>query len=183
MILESAFELPLEEEIIRVIEQVQSGVTTITSIETDSAEEDIILLPEEELVERVTEDIQDEVTTITSIETDIVEEEEVITQPEDDSLEGQLPLISDDITLETIPQELETLSVDSNPQRVFAFGLSGQHIIFTKPVEIRVSFPGVTNDTEVLLRVKHAGDDDFGTQGLSSNPDATCDELGNISSP
>lgn len=67
--------------------------------------------------------------------------------------------------------------------KTFAFGITNQHIVFTKPVEIQVVFPGVADETQVSLRVKHEWDDIFGSQWLSNDPNATCDELWNISLP
>lgn len=69
---------------------------------------------------------------------------------------------------------------DEEAEKVFTFGMTGQNLVFSKPVEIRVAFPGQADETEVLLSVKHVWDEIFTTKGLSISPNATCDGSGNI---
>ncbi len=67
----------------------------------------------------------------------------------------------DDIVYDTV-NEMESNDVHDaaaidtpTVDKLFTFGTTGQNLVFSKPVEIRVALPGSADDTEVLLSVKH----------------------------
>lgn len=66
-------------------------------------------------------------------------------------------------------------------EKTFTFGIADQHLVFTKPVEIHVAMTELPDGTPIMLGVKHAGDTEFGHQGISNDTNATCDDRGNIS--
>ena len=82
---------------------------------------------------------------------------------------------------------VDALSVDATitekKKGVFHFGLTGKHLIFSKPVEIEMKVDS-SNDGEVRdIQVKHAGDRAFNTSGLSTHPDTECNADGTATIP
>ncbi|MDD2693762.1 MAG: hypothetical protein PHY14_02420 [Candidatus Gracilibacteria bacterium] len=65
----------------------------------------------------------------------------------------------------------------------FEFGIEGQHLIFSKPVAISVDTPNMTDGIVVDILVLHAGDNDYNTSGLTTDPNATCNPDGTTSRP
>lgn len=67
----------------------------------------------------------------------------------------------------------EIQSIDPSAKKIVDFGIPGQHLIFSHPVQLAlpVDFP---DGYLVNIRVKHEGDTEFSTQGITTNPNATC---------
>ena len=59
-------------------------------------------------------------------------------------------------------------------ESVFALGDEKSHLKFSKLVQVEINTPG-TRGT-VTIKVKHEGDEIFGTKGVTTNPDATCSD-------
>ena len=53
------------------------------------------------------------------------------------------------------------------------FGIPGQHLHFSKPVQLTIPTPNIADDTEVPIKVQHAGEA-ITTTGITTNPEATC---------
>ena len=53
------------------------------------------------------------------------------------------------------------------------FGIPGQHLVFSQPVQITVPVD-LADGTDITLSVRHAGEDFFGATGLAVNADAVC---------
>jgi len=73
--------------------------------------------------------------------------------------------------------DLNMLTVDASTkekqQKTFHFGLTGKHLIFSKPVEIKTKV--FEKDWEIVdIKVKHAGDKNFNTSGLSTHIETSC---------
>jgi Concanavalin A-like lectin/glucanases superfamily/Bacterial Ig-like domain len=72
---------------------------------------------------------------------------------------------------------LDTLTVDASAKekakKTFHFGLTGKHLIFSKAVEIKAKVSA--KDGELVdIQVKHAGDKNFNTAGLSTHIETSC---------
>lgn len=65
----------------------------------------------------------------------------------------------------------------------FEFGLSGSHLIFSRPVKLSIDTPMMSDGMVVDLMTMHAGDADFHTGGLSISPDTLCNSDGTASLP
>lgn len=65
----------------------------------------------------------------------------------------------------------------------FEFGIPGTHLIFSKPVLLSIATPDISDGTIVDLIVHHAGDIDFGTSGLSTDPGSACNPDGTATIP
>lgn len=64
----------------------------------------------------------------------------------------------------------------------FEFGKKGKHLIFSKPVQIKVKTPYPSGST-FDLRVRHAGEKNYGYSSLTLKSDSICDARGNASNP
>ncbi len=58
------------------------------------------------------------------------------------------------------------------------FGIPGQHLIFSKPVKLEIPVWGIKDWQMVSVVIKHEWDTRFGTEWLTTNPDASCNESG-----
>ncbi len=65
----------------------------------------------------------------------------------------------------------------------FEFGLSGTHLIFSKPVMISIDTPNMTDGILLDLLTLHEGDTSFNTSGLSVDPNTSCNSDGTASIP
>jgi hypothetical protein len=65
----------------------------------------------------------------------------------------------------------------------FEFGLSGSHLIFSKPVTLSMDTPNMSDGVTVDLMTMHEGDTDFHTWGLSVSPSTLCNSDGMASIP
>lgn len=65
----------------------------------------------------------------------------------------------------------------------FEFGLSGTHLLFSKPVMISIDTPNMTDGIVVDLLTLHEGDTSFNTSGLSVDPNTSCNSDGTASIP
>lgn len=74
-----------------------------------------------------------------------------------DPLEGQAPLNAEYLLIESVEkteiQDHEVLKLKE--QKIFSFGMEGQHLVFTKPIEMRVAFPELSDGVQVMLKVQH----------------------------
>jgi hypothetical protein len=61
----------------------------------------------------------------------------------------------------------------------FEFGDPAKHLIFSKPVKVEIP-TDLPNDSPFYVKVKHLGDTDFNLSGLTDNPNANCDQNGNV---
>ena len=73
--------------------------------------------------------------------------------------------------------DLDTLNIYASTKektkKTFHFGLTGKHLIFSKAVEIKAKVSA--KDGELVdIQVKHAGDKDFNTTGLSTHIETSC---------
>jgi len=78
-----------------------------------------------------------------------------------------------DINLETY----ETLAGSTK------FGIDGQDLIFSKPVQLNIPVSGVENWETISIQVKHASDTSYGDFGLTNNPNAICWPDWSVSEP
>jgi hypothetical protein len=82
---------------------------------------------------------------------------------------------------------IDMLSVDATATEkkkwIFHFGLTGKHLIFSKPVEVEMRLKWANDGSIKTVRVKHAGDREFNTIGLSTNPDTKCNTDGTATIP
>lgn len=65
----------------------------------------------------------------------------------------------------------------------FEFGLSGTHLIFSRPVKLSIDMPNMSDGNSIDLLTFHAGDSDFHTGGLSVDPMTDCNPDGTASIP
>lgn len=65
----------------------------------------------------------------------------------------------------------------------FEFGLSGSHLIFSKPVALTIQTPNMSDGIIVDLLTLHEGNSTFNTSGLSVNTSTTCNPDGTASLP
>jgi hypothetical protein len=65
----------------------------------------------------------------------------------------------------------------------FEFGLSGSHLIFSKPVMLEIDASHMSDGNVVDLMTMHAGDTDFHTGGLSLSANTLCSSDGSASIP
>jgi hypothetical protein len=63
----------------------------------------------------------------------------------------------------------------------FEFGLSGSHLIFSKPVMLTIDASHMSDGNVVDLMTMHAGDTDFHTGGLSLSANTVCNPDGSTS--
>lgn len=56
----------------------------------------------------------------------------------------------------------------------FEFGIPDNHLIFSKPVLLSVDAGDIPEGSPVDLLVHHAGDTDYGTTGLMTDPSGEC---------
>ncbi len=74
---------------------------------------------------------------------------------------------------------------DSGEKQVitFEFGIPNNHLIFSKPVYLSVDASDIPDGSWVDLLVLHAGDTDYNTSGLMTDPDGECLPDGTASKP
>lgn len=63
----------------------------------------------------------------------------------------------------------------------FEFGLSGMHLIFSKPVMLQIDAPNMSDGVVMDIMTLHAGDTDFHTGGLSLSANTLCNTDGTAS--
>ena len=54
------------------------------------------------------------------------------------------------------------------------FGLEESSISFSQPVKVIIPIQGKSDGEIINIYVRHTGDEEFGTRGLTQNPDSTC---------
>jgi hypothetical protein len=65
----------------------------------------------------------------------------------------------------------------------FEFGIEGQHLIFSSPIAITMDASNMTDGINMEIFVMHAGDTDFNTSGLSTDPTSECNTDGTSTNP
>lgn len=88
----------------------------------------------------------------------------ILPTPQESSVQGQAPLQGNGLIVENNTTDVAATGTQWVMQKTFTFGIEDQHLIFTKPVEIRVQLDGHQDGDAIALRVKHAGDEDFSSQ-------------------
>jgi hypothetical protein len=53
-------------------------------------------------------------------------------------------------------------------------GIDQDHLTFSTPVEVVIPVDSSYNGEEIPVRVQHAGETTFGTEGITTDPNATC---------
>jgi len=56
----------------------------------------------------------------------------------------------------------------------FEFGLPGRHLIFSQPIALIIDTPHMSDGVVVDIMTAHAGESEFHTRWLSTNPDSGC---------
>ncbi len=79
--------------------------------------------------------------------------------------------------LELIPLPIDQEEIDVGIEEKFEFGGTGNYLIFSGPVIIEHDTPH-PDGTEVISYVLHAGDSEFNTFGLATDPSVTCNPDG-----
>lgn len=178
-IIESSFEGEMEmasEEVVSLVEETPSVVED----EQPNTEQQEQVIEEQDQIE-----IPVEESTGSGNAEETSEEEKELPMKKSDTnanpVAGQLPLQGDGLLIEEYDQVMPVISQTWVTAKAFTFGLEEQHLVFTKPVEIRVNMSSYQDGQSVMIRVKHVWDPSFGTRWLSNDPTATCDDKGNIS--
>jgi uncharacterized delta-60 repeat protein len=78
---------------------------------------------------------------------------------------------------------VETKGLSQISLQWFEFGIPWVHLIFSKPVKIRLEIPEVTDGNTFDLLTMHSGDSDFHTWGLSADPSTLCNSDGTATLP
>ena len=73
--------------------------------------------------------------------------------------------------------ETQTIPQDSNSQtktKIFGFGQENDSLVFSKPIKIVANLDTTFLNQNLSVKVKHFGETEFGTTGLSTNPNMIC---------
>ncbi len=73
-----------------------------------------------------------------------------------------------------------TNNTNQTKTKIFGFGQEGEHLIFSKPVKITANLDSSFLNQDLNIQVKHFGEKNFGTTGLTTNPNANCNSNGSV---
>ncbi len=76
----------------------------------------------------------------------------------------------------------EAVKFEVDESKNFEFGIPGEHLIFSKPVKVTMD-ADFRDGTFLDILVKHAGDTDYNTSGLTTDPNARCNTDGSTDAP
>ncbi len=89
------------------------------------------------------------------------------------------------LALELIENPWDKVDLNSAETLVWStkFGIDGQYLVFSKPVELKIPINWVENGESISIEVKHEWDEEYNSFGLTTNPDAICSPDGWVSDP
>ena len=73
------------------------------------------------------------------------------------------------------PQNAADVEEAEGDDIAFEFGITDQHLTFSVPIEITYPVGDLTDGTEVTVKVRHEGQDNYGIDGLSASANVTCE--------
>ncbi len=94
---------------------------------------------------------------------------------EDNNITQDIELINHDSSY-TIDNT--TLNIDPwfSPILEFVIWDPDSHLQFTKAIQVEIHVPDISDGTKLEILVHHEWDTEFGSRGLTTNPNATCNE-------